>query len=277
MGRSELPDAADSGNKPKKRSKRKIVLLMIIFVSIAVVTAEVLTIRNMTSVDRRFTRSVERGVIEGWETGSSDLQLKKQGSITDTGFINLELEAVKEYRGKSYKDKNLGKLSRRYIDDLKKCSAAAEAHSPSEDTEGFWAEFAEPYTDRLMVLRELYTGDYRLGSGWDDHPGERDEVLFRGWLASAASSLSFEKEGSEKGADKYIALFKNDSGFDIDHINLDIELYDSKNKLIGVAEVYSEDIKNGSGRKIRFYHKGEKIAAYRVSGADGSAERPDEE
>ena len=272
-----LSAAEREEDKKKRRSTIRIILSVLIFIMIAAVAAEIIVLKGMTSADRRFTRRVERGVAEGWKNGKSDLQLRDQGRITDTAFIDKELEAVEEFRNKSYKDKELGKLARRYIDDLKKCRAAAQENDPVKDNEAFWDKFSGPYTDRLIILRKLYNSDYKIGSSWDSYRELRDEVLLRGWAAETAEALRFVKETGTDGNYKYKAVLTNDSGADIAYLNIELELYDSSDKAAGLAEVYKENIKDGSKVDLVFY-SGKEAASYRAAYVDcASEERADEQ
>ena len=272
MAREKHLSAEIAAVEKKERQKRnRIIMAVLIFVMIAAVTGEVIVLKTMTSVDRRFIRGVERGVAEGWAANNSDLQLKDQGKITDASFIETEYAAVKEFRNKAYKDKELKKLVKRYIGDLRKCREAVSARDPSADSEAFWAGFAEPYTDRLIVLRKLFLGDFNMGSSWDEYPDYRDEVLFRGWAAESVAGLSFEREEGKGVIDRFKASLKNDSGFDIEYLTVDVEVLDSNDKLAGTAEVYAENINDGSTAELSFYFNGKKIESYRITGVDCKA------
>ena len=266
--------AADE--RAKNHKKKKIALLVIIILLIAAVAAEVFIIRRMSTVDMLFMRSVERGVTEGWKTDNGDLQLKEQGMVTETGFIEKELEYTAEYRDKAFKDSELKELAHSYIDDLKRCSGAAKNHDPVTESEAFWGEFAEPYTERLVQLRRLFVENEYMGRSWDQYPDQLDEILFRGWIAEKIPELSFEVTDAGNGINKYTAKLYNDSGYDIDYINVDVEIYDSKDKLIGVAEVYQEDIKNGRSGELNFYYANKGKISYRVSGVDSTFDPGDQ-
>jgi len=267
-GEKHISASELASERAKKRRRRRIVLTIVFIAMAAAAAAEVIVLRTMTSVDRRFIRGVERGVASGWESGRADLQLKDKGAITDTAFIDAELEAAAEFANKGYKDKELKKLARQYISDLKKCRAAASAHDPAADSEAFWDEFAEPYTDRLIILRELYLGDYNLGGSWDEYPEMLDEVLSRAWAAEAVTQLEFSRADSKNGIGEFRAVLQNDSGFDIEFINIDIEIYDSDDTLVGTAEVYKEDIAEGGSEELVFYYTDKKVASYRIAGVD---------
>ena len=251
MERAKHLSAAEREQERKKKRKiKRIVLSILIVVLIAGIVAELIILKNMTSADRLFIRAVERGVASGWEEGKADLQLKK--------------------------DKGLGKLAGRYISALKECSTVAATYDPVNDSDEFWKHFSAPYTERLIVLRKLYTGDYAMGNTWDDFPEVRDEVLLRSWVAEMAGSLRFKREETE-GSNKFVASLKNDSGVDIDYLNIDINLYNKDDKLAATAEVIKENIKDGQEVQLEFYYSGKKLSAYRISSVDCIAAEPPEE
>ena len=277
MERAKHLSAAEREQERKKKRKiKRIVLSILIVVLIAGIVAELIILKNMTSADRLFIRAVERGVASGWEEGKADLQLKERGRITDTSFISIELENVEDFRNKAYKDKGLGRLAGRYISALKECSTVAATYDPVNDSDEFWKHFSAPYTERLIVLRKLYTGDYAMGNTWDDFPEVRDEVLLRSWVAEMAGSLRFKREETE-GSNKFVASLKNDSGVDIDYLNIDINLYNKDDKLAATAEVIKENIKDGQEVQLEFYYSGKKLSAYRISSVDCIAAEPPEE
>ncbi len=268
MREQHLSASARREENRKRNRRKKIFLLLFIIAVIAGIAAEVFVLMNMVSVDRRFVREVERSVIEGWSAGRGDLQLKESGAVTDVSFIDEELEAAEEFANKSYQDKTLKKLVRRYVNDLRECKNAAAAHDPLTDSDSFWKGFGIAYTDRLIVLRKLYTGDYKMGDSWEKYPEQLNEVLLKGWLADKASGLQFKRVKGKDGSDAFKASLKNDSGFDIEYLNLDVSVYNSKGNLSGDVKVYEEDIKNGSTAELVFYFSGNKAATYRIVGAD---------
>ena len=257
-----------AADRRKRRKRKKGILIALIIIMVAAGAAEVFVLKSMTSVDRRFIRGVERGVASGWETGSGELQLRDSGKIVNTDFIDTELEAVREFKSKPYDDKELKELSRRYISALEKCREAAASHDPSADSEEFWKNFSAAYTDRLIVLKSLYNGDYKMGDSWDDYPEQRDEMLSRAWVAETLPNLTFKRTESENGIDRFTAVLKNNSGFDIDYISIGIIIYNKKGEKTGTAEVYKEKIPNESDASLVFYYNSDKIAYYKISKAD---------
>ena len=269
MAREKHLSASDGAEERKhKRKIRKIILSALIIVMVAGATAELIILKNMTSVDRRFIRGVERGVTDGWNLRSGDLQLREYGMIKDASFIDAEYEAVREFRNKAYQDKKLRKLAKRYIDDLKKCRAAASAHDPVSDSDAFWKVFSGPYTDRLIVLRKLYTGDYSMGSSWENYPELLDEVMSRAWLADIIPALRFERKDPEDAIGRFTAALKNDSGFDLEYISIDVVIYDSKNNAVGTAEVMKENISKDSNTELTFYFNNKIVSSYKVTAFD---------
>lgn len=278
MGKAKHLSASErEQDRNKKRRTKRIVLSILLVVLVAGVVAEVLILKSMTSVDRLFLRAVERGVTTGWEEGKADLQLKENGRVTDTSFIQKELEAVEDFRNRAYQDKELGKLAKTYIAALKRCSSVAETYDPAGDGGEFWDNFSQPYTDRLVVLRKLYTGEYIRDGAWDDFPEMRDEVLLKGWVAETVGSLKFERTADAE-KQKFTARLRNDSGTDIEYLNIEVKLYGSNDKIAATAEVIKEDIKDGREAELVFYYSGKDLSSYRINAVDCiAAERQEEE
>jgi hypothetical protein len=260
----------------KKRRRRTIITISVILIMVIGVAGEIIALMNMASVDRRYLRSVERGVLDGWNAGRGDLQLRNEGRISDTSFIDAELAAVEEFHNKPYQDKKLKKLAEQYYSALRKCKIAADAHDPDTDSEEFWKEFSVGYTERVLALWKMYNGDYKIGFRWNSQPDKKRELLFRGWLADTIPKLRFEKTGSSKGIAGYKTVLTNDSGYRIKYINIDVELYDKNGKMIDTAEVYREDIEDGKSVNLGFYHAGKKVRSYRIANVDSIAETEEE-
>lgn len=254
--KSEKHDA-----KKKKRSKWFIFVVIIILV--AAVAFELWTLLTLTSIDRRFTRNVERGLYAGWDLDTDETQMRTAGRITDTGFIDTEYDAVSDYMNRKYKDDALADIARQYTSALKACRKAAKKYNPVKDFDKFWAAFSRPYGDRLRALYKLQSGDYGFVLNVDDYPEESEYLLSQGWLLETVSSLkfsSFEKDGIRT----FETRIRNDSGSDIKYLNIDVEILDKNGKKIELSSVYLADIKAGDMMHLQFISSSEKAASYRI-------------
>lgn len=257
-------DRYREADKAAKKRKRRNVLLVVILLLAAGVAAALWTILTMTSIDQRFTRSVERGLYAGWSLDADETQLQTKGKITDTAFIDEEYAAVSEYMGKKYKDDELAGLAKEYTSALKNCRKAATQYDPDKDFDRFWAAFSEPYGRRVRVLYKLYAGDYGFDLSNNDYREESSGLIAQGWFLETVSGLKFSK--SEKdGIRTFKTNVNNDSGKDIEYLNIDVELLDKDGKPVETSSIYLTDIKAGEKMPLQFLSASEKSVSYRIS------------
>lgn len=253
-------------NEKKKRDSRtwKRFPILLILVLIAGVTAEVAVLLSLTGIDSRFSRDVERGLRAGWDLESNEFLLQQTGRITDTGFIDAEFEAIADYTQKTYKDDELGRLANEYIKALKDCKKAAEGFSPETDYKSFWAAFSAPYVRRVKALYKMQEGGFILSA--DNREDLSDEALMllaQGWLLNEISGLRFTPPGSGRTG-TYTAQFTNESGMDIEYLNLDISLTDNDNKVLETASAYVSDVPAGESASLSFICTSRKATHYRI-------------
>jgi len=258
-------DRYDKSEKhdPEKSRRSKWLPFVVIIVLFAAVAFELWTLLTITSIDRRFTRSVERGLYAGWNLDTDEMQMQAAGRITDTGFIDAEYDAVSEYMGRKYKDDKLADIARQYTSALKDCRKASRKYDPVKDFDKFWAAFSKPYGARIRALYKLQSGDYGFDLNVDDYPEESEYLLSQGWLLETVSGLKFSS--SEKdGIRTFEARVRNDSGSDIQYLNIDVELLDKSGKRAELSSVYLTNINAGDMMHLQFISSSEKAARYRI-------------
>lgn len=257
-------DRYREADKAAKKRKRRNVLLVVILLLAAAVAAALWTILTMTSIDQRFTRSVERGLYAGWSLDADETQLQTKGKITDTAFIDEEYAAVSEYMGKKYKDDELASLAKEYTSALKNCRKAANQYDPDKDFDRFWAAFSGPYEHRVRALYKLYKGDHGLDLNNSGFSEKSEYLLSQGWLLETLSGLRFSS--SEKdGVRTFTAKLRNDSGRDIEYLNIDVELLDKDGQPVETSSIYLTDIKADGEMRLQFISTSDKAVSYRVS------------
>ncbi len=247
----------------KKRVSKRRVLLIVIFVSIVIIAAEVATLLTMTSIDRSFPRSVEYALYEGWDLPVNELQLQTTGRITDTAFIDIEMEAVSRYANKNYKDDELSRLASEYISAIKACQQAASQYDPATEPDAFWNAFSEPYGRRLKVLYKMHNGDFHFTPDKKQYADESAYILAQGWLLNATDNLSF-KRTDEGNVSHYDAELKNESGLGIEYLDLEVELLDASGKVKETSSVYITDADIDENMHLRFIGTSDKVTEYRI-------------
>ena len=252
-------------NRIRKKRRRTIITLIILFILIIAVAAECVILFRMTDIDSRFTRAVQRGVHEGWALNSNELQLYNTGTITDTSFIEQEYAAISEYRNHRYKDDELGTLANEYIAAITACRKAAHRNDPKKDFNAFWSEFSEPYGRRLQVLYKLENGDFDMDLANEQYTEEYVYMIAQGWLLDKIEELEFIQTETEGGI-RFDTSIRNDTGYDIEYINLDIELSDPDGKVVENVSAYARDIDSDGMINLNFLCTANKAVKYRVTG-----------
>ena len=279
-------DEQKSPKKKKRRSKRK--LKQFIFVGMLAIAALLclLIAFRLLDVDSRFVRAVNAGLSESWALENNEIQLKENKAPYDTSFVDIEYDKVKEFKDKKFRDESLGKLAGEYIAALEGCRTAIKENDPGKDYDKFWGAFSQSYGQRVEAIYDLYSGDYGIEIEDPEAKEEIDELKLSAWSLKKTADIKFtrvkgeenktENEGegeteteTEAGSGLDTALqatVTNDSGFDLEYINIEVELYDEKGELIETATAYAENIKNKAKFDLSIYQTTETQAdAYKIT------------
>ena len=247
----------------KGKRKKKILKIALAVMGIAAIGLGYYAY-TLTTVDQRFIRDMDRGLTASWALKNNEVQLQTLSEKNDTSFIETEYAAVEKYSNAKFHSKKLGKLAAEYIGALEQCRGVAESSDPNKDFNAFWKDFSEPYGQRLMAVYKIYKGDYGLLLNSEGSSAERDNLLAQGWLLNKAGEIEF-KLVEKDGTTAYVAEIKNDSGFDLEFLDLEVALYDKKGKAIETVSAYAEDIQKGKTFELTFYQTGDKkIAQYMI-------------
>ena len=90
-------------------------------------------------------------------------------------------------------------------------------------------------------------------------------LLAQGWILQKVDGISISRKENEDGTVTLKAKMKNDSGFDLKYVNLDLELYNKKEKAVEKLSIFAEDIKKGAEFELLGYQLSDsKITGYKV-------------
>lgn len=253
-----------SNTKDIKKRIRKISKLEWIVILLVLCLLVTLAIFAMTtSTDGRFTRATIRGIENSWKLENGEIELQSQGE--ETNFINVEYAAVYRYKRLQYKSDNMSKIAMQYISALKGCKEAAEKYDPEKNFDKFWAEFSPYYGQRIKALYALYKENpLAFKNIKKEYKADFDNLIINGWALDKTENIRFEKKKDKNGHTLFIAKVINDSDYDIETINLDIELLNDKDKVIDAASAYAENWKVGEEKSLQFYSASSKVKRYRI-------------
>lgn len=280
---SRKKETTPTQKKPSKKRKpaSKKLLLLIVVLEIALLAALVETL-NITSIDNRFIRAMDHGVVAGWQLENGEQELKDSAKTNDTSFIDCEYEAVKAFKGRAFRDEKLGALAADYIKALDGCREAAEKYDPDRNYDKFWGKFSQYYGRRIDAIYKIYRGDFGLRLEGEGIKDRKNDLMVSAWALEKSGTIEFSRKIEEKKPENgegdeqtdaeetdvvcYTATVNNDSGFDLEYINIEVELYDEDNNLIETTTAYADNIKKGKEFKLKCSQTTDtKVASYRVS------------
>ena len=249
----------------KKKSKKKIILLVSIAVLTALLIWALALLSREAGTDARFIRDLDRGLTASWAQKNDEFRLQKKEEGMSTGFIDLEYSAVSAYKDQKFRNKKLGKLAKAYIASLEACREAAKTADPNEDFNKFWAAFSEPYAERIKAIYGIYKGKYKLELDDSSYKKKKNMFLAQGWILQKVDNISISRKENKDGTVTLKAKVKNDSGFDLKYVNLDLELYNKKGKAVEKLSIFAENIKKGEEFELLGYQlSGSKIDGYKI-------------
>lgn len=208
---------------------------------------------NVATPDERFIRSANRGMVAGWEKSEPESTLRNVDLETDITFIEEEYAAVRPFRHSKFRDEGLGAAAAEYIEALEECHKAIKENDPADGFNTFWKSFSEPYGRRIRAIYNLEKGNYGfLEEIPDSYIEDKEELLLQGWALIKTETIAFDRaKGNKKN--ELTAKVTNDSGHDLDFIELAVDLYDKEGKLAETATVYESDIKKGKDVVLHCY------------------------
>ena len=267
---TEVPKTRKKRKRPGTRKQRQFINVGILGILALLCLIIVMT---LVDVDSRFLRAFDSGIKESWALDNNEIQLKDSEGANDTSFIDAEYDAVKAFRYSTFKDETLGELAAKYISALEGCRSAIEENDPDKDYDTFWSSFSQSYGQRLEAIYDLYTGDYGLEFEDPEYKEELDEMMLSAWSLKKTADIRFTRvradeseEGAEESRTVLGATVSNDSGFDLEYINIEVELYDEKGELIETATAYANNIKKGADFDLKCYQTEDaKADSYKIT------------
>lgn len=252
----------NKGKKKVGRRKKQLIIIAALFLAVLACLPIAL---NMTDTDSRFIRAVNGAILKSWALENNEVELKDSTAPNDTSFINIEYNAVKNFSKSKFKDKELGNLAAKYISALEGCRSAVKENDPDKDYDQFWSSFSQSYGQRVEALYDLYKGNYCLNFDELESSEERDEFLLTAWSLKKTAEIKFTRSKKEKSEDEdeegsaleansvLTATVRNDSGFDLEYINIEVELYDENGELIEETTAYADNVKKDAEFELKCY------------------------
>lgn len=245
----------------KSKNISKNIVFIIIGLLVCLVAAFIMFGR-VANDSSRFARDVVRGIISGWEDTSGEASLQETNGVKDVNFINYEYNAIMEYEDKEIKNIGTKKIYQQYKEALEGCRQVMNKYDPDKEYRIFWENFSKYYGQRIKALYELSRKNKVLFSEIKDkYPNEYDNIMINGWALLKTEGIKFKKGAQDE---EYITSAINDSEYDIEYYNLEINLLDEKGKVVEKTEVYLDNWKTGEKRELKFFKTNKKATSYEI-------------
>lgn len=160
-------------------------------------------------------------------------------------LVDAELKQVEQYQGSQFEDSKLQENAIAYINALKDQRAAAELYS--SDSDKYKEGWQKAYDKRTSLLK-TFVNDYGLtvssscqdslnelvshGKKVERENGQKEAVET---LAGSINVEFSEEYSTIKGE----ATALNSTGYDIDHISFDVELFDANGVKVETTHLYA--------------------------------------
>ena len=231
------------------RKQFRNVILIIMVIALIVAAAD---LAYLETTDKRFIRYAERGMLAGWDKSEPESTLRDRSLENDTAFIDIEYEAVSRFKDKEFRDESLGEVAGEYIDAVIDCHEVTSEKDPNKKVNSFWKSFSEPYGRRIKAFCKLMNGDFGFLRKMDDaYRQDVDELLLQGWALNKTNEIVFNHGGEDEN--ELTAEVVNDSGHDLEYLDMTVDLYDGKDNYLETVSVYQADIKKNDKFTLRCY------------------------
>lgn len=173
--------------------------------------------------------------------------------------VDIELDALMDYRNKQFEDAKLQESVLSYLNSLQDSKDAFA--DISTDYYGALEKYDAAYSARLKLL-SIFSSEYSLAVD-DSHSDILNDLLTRAKsierqdavieaVENVISTVVFEEVENSYGWKKYRGVLDNTSGYDIDYVSYTIDLMDGEGTVIEQNYASANNIVNGKKYNIEF-------------------------
>lgn len=244
----------------KHRKNIFVALIVLLIIEIAVACF-------INTTDKRFTRYLKRGLEADWSQEYNEENLQKMESGWDVAFIDAEYSAVESFKEKDLGNDDFAYYAKEYILALEGCKYVLEQYPGDSDFATMWAEMSPYYGQRVKALYGLNSCCKGIKFKSKKSKDRMDAIITHGWAMKKSEKLDFEKDTTKEGKTIYTTEIVNDSGYDLDYLNYEIDLLNKKGKVVDTVSLYTDELKKDDTATLSFNVVGSNIKSYVVVSA----------
>ena len=220
-----------------------------------------------TNYDKEFINSLAKGLDKRWEDAD---KYPDESAKNYKLYLDDELNEVKEYKDKKFKDDKLKELAIRYINVLNEGKEVA-SNFGADAFEDQWYEHQSKREELLLEINGMYEIPVKdkdtLGEILASGREVRESNKTREKIESLIDSKEFEidTESSSQFATNYFTIVENTTGIDIESLEIEVSLFDEEEVLYNTTYIYVNNWKNGTKARLEFTDFDNKNGTYELS------------
>lgn len=218
-----------------------------------------------TNYDSEFLTSLSKGLDKRWkDTDKYPDESAKNYKL----YINDELNEIKDYGDKKFKNDKLKELAIRYINVLKEGKEIA-SNFGADSFEDQWSEHQNKRYELLVEINSISEIPVQDKDGLGEILAGGKEVKrdneVRKDLENIINSADFKQDDSNSYLPKYSAVVENTTGYDIEALTVEVSLFDENDVLYNTTYINVNNWKKGTKAKLEFLDTDDKEGTYEFS------------
>lgn len=183
-------------------------------------------------------------------------------------YINDELDEVKDYGDKKFKNDKLKELAIRYINVLKEGKEIA-SNFGADSFEDQWSEHQNKRYELLVEINNISEIPVQDKDGLNEVLAGGKEVKcdnkVRKDLENIINSADFKPDDSNSYLAGYSAVVENTTEYDIEALTVEVSLFDENDVLYNTTYINVNNWKKGTEAKLHFIDTDDKEGTYELS------------
>ena len=215
--------------------------------------------------DSEFLTSLSKGLDRRWKDSDKD---PEESAKNYKLWVNDELDEVKDYGDKKFKNDKLKELAIRYINVLKEGKEIA-SNFGADSFEDQWSEHQNKRYELLVEINnisEIPVQDKdNLGEILAGGKEVKRDSEVRKDLENIINSANFKPDDSNSYLAGYSAVVENTTEYDIEALTVEVSLFDENDVLYNTTYINVNNWKKGTKAKLHFIDTDDKEGTYEFS------------
>lgn len=209
--------------------------------------------------DNAFYASLKKGLQNRWKLTDKHEKSNKDVTASDyQGYFDAELKQIRKYKNKDFKSKKLGRLAKRYINDLhNQEKLLSDFDDNSNESVVTWDKASIARTSTLKEINDYKKLRFKSASDKRDYKSvmqaladNKDYVKTDTQMNAVVKAAKFNLSENLDGYKTYQAVIENTSKHKFTYYNIDVKLIDNRGVTVDTQTASTENWAPGS--KVQF-------------------------